>query len=1216
MNFYSILATNSRDTLVDVNLNSKQDAYLFGHTVNNRILFPHAGYMTLAWRTLAKTKNRTFDETPVMFEDVVFHRATILPTDGTVKFNVKILNDSGNFEICEGGSLVVSGRIHVWDGGEKCPLDPVAQDNSLPVLKKEDIYKEFRLRGYDYSGLFRSLSESDAKFVSGKVQWDNNWVSFAESLLQIAFLGKTSRSIYLPTRIERAVFNPLQHMKLVQQFNENVPFYVHSNINTIEAGGFVMSGIKLSLDVRRSDKQSEPLLHRYAFVPFMNDDQLLKSVAINVLVHLAIENCSGALKIKVVDVIEDRPFDKALAPTIQYMIDSEPIVASDITIVTSQSTELYTPLSDSSIRVLTKHLNDGPVETNCHLVVAYDITQKCDANVALQHLRASIRDDGFILLEESVSGYDESRAATLFKKMGFTVVSKQCSASSCYILIRSRVDISSRNMIVVSMTSKNYSYIQPLQRALANAEKTNLYVYIVGTEELLGAVGFLNCIKNENGGKFARLVFVQDSNAEKFSFTSKLYAEQLENDLISNVYQNGQWGSFRHLMLNSNVGISYVENAYLSTNVQGDTSSLSWMKSNLTSQFPNGHDVDVDIELCTVYYAPINVRNVTLIAGKFDDLPDDVTEEDCVFGTEFAGRDSSGTRIMAMVAAKSIATTCTAQRKLMWEIPESWTMLEASTIPCAYLTVYYALIVRGKICRGESIIIHAGAGDVGLAAISVALHYELNVYTTVGNQVEKDFLKQTFHQLTDTNISNSCDALEEFIMTATQGRGVDLVLCSLSGEKLTTSVRCLSSNGRFLGIGKLDSPMSVRLNNSSFHSILLDSIIESDDETIAQLVDLVGEGMKTGAVRPLPTRVFNEKQVVEAFRCVDAGRHIGKIVIKVRDEEECNKIVPHRKLIEAKPRTYFCSDKSYIIVGGLGGFGLELANWMVSRGAKKLILTSRNGIKTPYQSLMVRRWRDRGATVVIDTNDFLTLKGTENLVRKSIQVAPVDGIFNLATLIDTTLFDEVKEEVFREIGAAKIDGTLNLDKISRDLCPALNYFVCFSSVGAGHGSIGVSPYGLANSAMERICENRHAAQLPAMAIQWGAIGDTGLVFDRLGFDSNNSDVAGTITQRIPSCLQVLDIFMQLPYPVVSTHIVAEKYNLETTNLVDCIATILGLKDVKNVYDHATLKDFGIDSLMGIEIKQMLERNMDVVLSVKEICQLTFSKLKAMGNSDI
>lgn len=556
-----------------------------------------------------------------------------------------------------------------------------------------------------------------------------------------------------------------------------------------------------------------------------------------------------------------------------------------------------------------------------------------------------------------------------------------------------------------------------------------------------------------------------------------------------------------------------------------------------------------------------------------------------------------------MVQAKSLATTCVAKRNMIWEVPSDWTMEQASTVPCAYSIVYYALVVRGKMKKGESILIHAGSSDVGQAAISVALHHGLRVYTTVDGIGKREFLKNTFPQLTEANISNSHDtSFEQFIVRATKGRGVDLVLNSLTGEKLQASVRCLGLSGRFLEIGEYEminnTPlgMSVFLKKISFHGVPLTCVMESDDETIVTVVDLVAEGIKNGAVRPLPTVVFDDKQVKQAFRFMASRKHIGKVVVKVRDEEPQETIKPTPKRIAAVPRTYMHSEKSYIIVGGLGDFGLELANWLVTRGATKLVLTSSSGVKTGYQSLMVRRWTERGVEVLIDTSDVTTMIGAHNLLTAANKLGPVGGIFNLATVLRDGLLDELTE----------VDRTKHMDAASRDLCPVLDYFICLSSISCGRGNIGQMNYGLANSAMERICERRHSDGLPGTAIQWGAIGDTS--------DSNT-----IVLDTLVSCLRTMDVFMQQPHPVLASMVLAEKCEAEKrelessdAGLVRCVASILGLKHLKNVLDQATLADLGMDSLMVVAIKQALERDYGVVMGVPKIRQLSFGKLKALG----
>lgn len=313
-------------------------------------------------------------------------------------------------------------------------------------------------------------------------------------------------------------------------------------------------------------------------------------------------------------------------------------------------------------------------------------------------------------------------------------------------------------------------------------------------------------------------------------------------------------------------------------------------------------------------------------------------------------------------------------------------------------------------------------------------------------------------------------------------------------------------------------------------------------------------------------------------------------------------------------------DKSYILVGGLGGFGLELADWMVKRGATKIVLTSRSGIKTGYQALCVRRWQDSKVQVVVSTADVTTLKGAEQLISEAKKLGPVGGIFNLAVVLRDAFMENQTPADFATVCKPKVDGTKNLDVASRKLCPELDYFVAFSSVSCGRGNAGQVNYGLANSAMERICEARQATGLPGVAIQWGAIGDVGLVLETMG--DNETVVGGTLPQRMASCLATIDTFLQQPHPVLASMVLAEKRrgggDANQVSLTDAVANILGIKDTKTVSGSSTLADLGMDSLMGAEIKQTLERSYDLVLSAQEIRGLTFGRLQELasgGGSD-
>jgi fatty acid synthase, animal type len=166
--------------------------------------------------------------------------------------------------------------------------------------------------------------------------------------------------------------------------------------------------------------------------------------------------------------------------------------------------------------------------------------------------------------------------------------------------------------------------------------------------------------------------------------------------------------------------------------------------------------------------------------------------------------------------------------------PDNWTLAEAATVPCVYGTVYAAFFITTKIEKGKKILIHAGSGGIGLAAIRVAFAYGLEVFTTVSNEEKKNYLLKEFPQLKAENIGNSRDlSFEKLVLLRTKGKGVDYVLNSLAEEKLQASIRCLGKGGKFLEIGKFDIANDTKiglnsfLNELSFHAVMVDKLFKA-----------------------------------------------------------------------------------------------------------------------------------------------------------------------------------------------------------------------------------------------------------------------------------------------------------------------------------------------------------------------------------------------------
>jgi fatty acid synthase, animal type len=228
-----------------------------------------------------------------------------------------------------------------------------------------------------------------------------------------------------------------------------------------------------------------------------------------------------------------------------------------------------------------------------------------------------------------------------------------------------------------------------------------------------------------------------------------------------------------------------------------------------------------------------------------------------------------------------------------------------------------------------------------------------------------------------------------------------------------------------------------------------------------------------------------------------------------------------------------------------------------------------------------------GIEVIISTSDITSREGCEHLINQANELGPVGGIFNLAAILRDGILENLECQQFDETLGPKAIASEYLDEISRQICPHLEHFVVFSSVSCGYGNAGQSNYGMANSIMERIIEKRYELGFPAKAIQWGAIGDVGMLAE-FQLENLNRDIGGTMMQPISSCIAVLDRILLSEDPIISSMIVADKltFDLKKGNIIDLILKIMGIRDRKAISMDSTLTQLGIDSLMGVEIQQV------------------------------
>lgn len=221
----------------------------------------------------------------------------------------------------------------------------------------------------------------------------------------------------------------------------------------------------------------------------------------------------------------------------------------------------------------------------------------------------------------------------------------------------------------------------------------------------------------------------------------------------------------------------------------------------------------------------------------------------------------------------------------------------------------------------------------------------------------------------------------------------------------------------------------------------------------------------------------------------------------------------------------------------------------------------------------------------------------------------------MAVSLHDALFSNQDKQTFLKSLAPKAIATKHLDETSRKECPQLEHFVVFSSISCGRGNVGQSNYGMANSIMERIIEDRITNGFSGKAIQWGAVGEVGLLAN-MAKDKIDIEIGGTLQQRISSCLNDLDKLLSASDPIVASMVVAEKKTGRTSqeNIIETVMNIMGIRDLKSLSLNTTLSEMGMDSLMAVEIKQTLERDFELSLTPQDLRSLTFHKLQDFSDA--
>jgi len=580
--------------------------------------------------------------------------------------------------------------------------------------------------------------------------------------------------------------------------------------------------------------------------------------------------------------------------------------------------------------------------------------------------------------------------------------------------------------------------------------------------------------------------------------------------------------------------------------------------------------------------AGLNFRDVLLALGV---IPPgvDVSTQDSGQGGEGAGEVvevapdvtglQPGDRVMGLFSG--IGPVSVTDHRLACRIPDGWSYPQAAAVPVAYLTAYYGLVRLAGLRAGESVLVHAGTGGVGTAALQLARHLGATVYATA-SEPKWDVLRAA--GLGDAQIASSRDLdFAAKFRAGTAGAGVDVVLNCLAGEFVGESLRLLKRGGRFLEMGKTDllDPETVAAEHPGVCYRVFD-VREPGPDRIQQMLGELLELFGSGALRPPPVSTWDIRSAPQAFRYLAEARHVGKVVLDLAPLDGAA----------------WDPTRAVLVTGGFGTLGSLVARHLVTEhGVRQVVLLGRRPDAGVEAAL-----RDLGAdvrSVACDAADRTAL--TAALGELTGAGVHIGSVVHAAGVLDDGVAISQTPEKLDRVLRPKVDAALHLHELTREL--GVSTFVAFSSVAAALGSAGQANYAAANAFLDGLMEHRRAAGAPGVAIAFGP-------WDVEGGMAGNRAESRVPVRWLPPAdgLALFDAAVRRNLPAVVAARPADQPGTGTADGPDPaaasgndlletvraeIAAVLGHTGATAVDPYGAFEDLGFDSLTTVALRNRL-----------------------------
>jgi polyketide synthase 12 len=505
-----------------------------------------------------------------------------------------------------------------------------------------------------------------------------------------------------------------------------------------------------------------------------------------------------------------------------------------------------------------------------------------------------------------------------------------------------------------------------------------------------------------------------------------------------------------------------------------------------------------------------NFRDVMIALGLYPD-------PDAVMGIEASGvvletgsqdgRFEVGDRVMGLFP-DGTGTIATTDERLLVKVPVGWSHTAAATTSVVFATACYALVDLADAKPGQRVLVHAAAGGVGMAAVQLARHIGLEVFATASGGKWDTLRAMGFD---DDHISDSRSLeFEDKFRTVTGGRGMDVVLDSLSGDFVDASLRLVAPGGVFLEMGKTDirDPEVVERDHSGVRYRAFD-LFEAGPERIQQMLDELAALFGDDVLRPLPVTRFDVRRGPAALRYLSQARHVGKVVMTMPDAWVAGTV---------------------LITGATGMAGSAVARHVVNRhGARNLVLMSRRGLDAPGAAELMTELSAAGAQLQVVACDAGDREALAKVLADIPVQRPLSGVIHAAGVLDDAVISSLTPERIDAVLRAKVDAAWNLHELTRDIDVAA--FVMFSSMAGLAGASGQANYAAANSFLDGLAVHRRRQGLPAISLAWGLWDQASAMTGALGAaDRARFGRDGVVAMSSDEALELMDTALIVDEP--------------------------------------------------------------------------------------